>query len=79
MQKKLTKIFVFTSLLIDEIDDPIKRPTKTTKEIQDKARELQDLLLPVLDKFYDSKDVRKTNLFTELQRKVNYNFDKIFK
>jgi hypothetical protein len=30
-QKKLAKIFVLTDLLIQEIDDPTRTPTKQTK------------------------------------------------
>ena len=32
IQKKLSKIFVLTDLLIQEIDDPVRTPTKKTKE-----------------------------------------------
>lgn len=75
MQKKLSKIFVLADLLVQEIDDPVMKPTKQTKEIQDKARELQTLLEPVLDKFYN-KEVKQTTFFTTLQNKFNYIFEK---
>ena len=78
MQKKLTTIFVLTDLLIQEIDDPVLTPTKQTKEIQDKARELQSLLEPVLDNFYKNDGVRQSTGFIEIQRKIKYNFEKIF-
>lgn len=77
-QKKLAKIFVLTDLLISEIDEPPTTPTKQTKIIQDKARELQSLLEPVLFKFYNS-DVKKTTFFTTLGNKFNYIFDKEYK
>ena len=70
MQKKLATIFVLSDLLIQEIDEPVMTPTKQTKEIQDKARELQYLLEPVLSKFYDNKDVKRSTFFIELQRKT---------
>jgi len=79
MQKKLSKIFVLSDLLIQEIDSPVLVPTKQTKEIQDKARELQILLEPVIDKFYNNTEVSKSTLFLTLQNKFNYNFDKIYK
>lgn len=76
MQKKLSKIFVLVDLLVQEIDEPVMTPTKQTKEIQDKARELQKLLEPVIDKFYKNKTVQRSIFFTTLQRKFNYIFDK---
>lgn len=78
-QKKLSKIFVLTDLLIQEIDDPVKTPTKQTKIIQDKAIELQKLLEPVLSQFYDNKEVKKSNFFITMQNKFNYIFDKEYK
>ena len=78
MQKKLATIFVLCDLLIQEIDEPVMTPTKQTKEIQDKARELQSLLEPVLSKFYDNQEVKRSTFFIELQRKIKYNFDKAF-
>ncbi len=79
LQKKLAKILVLTNLLIIEIDDPSKTPNKKTKEIQDKARELQGLLEPVLDSFYSLDGVQKTNVFNTLTRKFDYIFEKEYK
>lgn len=79
MQKKLAKILVLVDLLVQEIDEPVMTPTKQTKEIQDKARELQNLLLPVLSKFYENKTVRQSNFFQTMQNKFYYIFDKEYK
>jgi len=79
MQKKLSKIFVLVDLLIQEIDDPVKTPTKQTKIIQDKARELQELLEPVLSNFYNNKEVKKSTFFITMQNKFNYIFNKEYK
>ncbi len=79
MQKKLSKIFVLVDLLVQEIDEPVMTPTKQTKEIQDKARELQTLLEPVLSKFYDNQSVKQSNFFHTMQNKFNYIFDKDYK
>jgi hypothetical protein len=79
MQKKLAKIFVLVDLLVQEIDEPVMTPTKQTKEIQDKARELQYLLEPVLFNFYDNKEVIKSNFFQIMQNKFNYIFNKEYK
>jgi hypothetical protein len=79
MQKKLAKIFVLVDLLVQEIDEPVMTPTKQTKQIQDKARELQYLLEPVLFNFYDNKEVIKSNFFQIMQNKFNYIFNKEYK
>jgi hypothetical protein len=78
-QKKLAKIFVLTDLLIQEIDDPTRTPKAKTKRIQDKARELQAILEPVLDRFYDNKEVKKSTFFLTMQNKFNYIFNKEYK
>lgn len=77
-QKKLAKIFVLTDLLITEIDEPTKVPTPETKKLQDKAKEFQSMLEPILERFY-SGGIKQTTFFIELQRKINYNFDKEYK
>ena len=79
MQKKLSKILVLVDLLIQEIDEPTLKPTKETKLIQDKGREFQSLLIPVLSRFYDNKEVSKSILFATLQNKFNYIFEKEYK
>lgn len=79
MQKKLIKIFILTDLLLQEIDDPVRQPTKETKAIQDKCRELEKMLEPVLDRFYDSNGVRKSNFFVTMQNKIDYIFNKELK
>lgn len=79
MQKKLSKLFVLTSLLAEEIDDPVLVPNKETKAIQDKARELQSLLLPIVDKFYQKKEVSRTTFFSTMEQKFNYIFNKEYK
>lgn len=76
MQKKLAKIFVLTDLLIQEIDSPVLIPTKETKKIQDKSRELQELLEPVLNRFYENKEVRQSTSFITIQNKIDYIFNK---
>jgi hypothetical protein len=58
IQKNIIKNFRF-ELLIQEIDNPVRTPTKETKIIQDKARELQTLLEPVLSKFYENKEIKQ--------------------
>lgn len=79
IQKKLSKIFVLTDLLIQEIDDPVRTPTKETKLIQDKARELQTLLEPVLFRFYDKKEIKQTTFFITMQNKFNFIFNKEYR
>jgi hypothetical protein len=70
---------VLTDLLIQEIDDPTRTPTKESKAIQDKAKELQKMLEPVLERFYDNKSVKESTFFVTMQNKFNYIFDKEYK
>ena len=77
VNKKKTE--ALSDLLIQEIDNPVLTPTKQTKQIQNKARELQELLEPVLDRFYENKKVSSSTFFITLQQKFNYIFDKQYK
>lgn len=78
-QKKIAKIFVLTDLLVQELEVENKVPTKETKLIKDKCKELNELLEPVLDRFYDNKQVQKSTFFITLQNKFNYIFNKEYK
>ena len=78
-QKKLAKLFVLNDLLIQEIDDPMVNVTDETKAIYDKSIELQELLIPVVDQFYESKIVSQSTFFLIMQEKFNYIFDKEYK
>lgn len=75
-QKKLCKILVLCDLLVEEIDKSDAIPNKGTKLILDKGRELQELLMPVVDAFYEHKEVSKSSLFLTLGQKFNYIIDK---
>ena len=75
-QKKLAKLFVLVDLLVQEIDYKDRVPTKETKAIQDKAKELQQMLEPVLERFYNNNGVSSSTFFLILQNKFNYIFDK---
>jgi len=79
MQKKLSKILILTDLLISEIDDPLLVPTKQTKKVMDKAKELQSLLIPIIDEFYNKKDVSKSVFFNIMFNKFEYIFNKEYK
>ena len=78
-QKRLCKILVLSDLLVEEIDKSDAIPNKGTKLIQDRARDLQELLIPVVDSFYAQKEVSKTSLFLRLAEKFNYIFDKEYR
>ena len=75
-QKKLAEIFVLTSSLIDRLDELEK--TEIGKELLNKANDFKNVLEPILEKFYNKK-VSATNVFKELERKIDYIFDKNIK
>jgi hypothetical protein len=74
-QKKLAKIFCLTDLLITELDDNL---TEQGKKLKYKANELIKELECVNAGFYTG-DSLKTTLYLELQQKMNYIFDKVYK
>lgn len=78
-QIKLTKIFSYCQLLINEIDDIEVAKNETTQNIFDKAKSLQDDLIDIVDQFYQNRAVSKTTDFLELQGKIEYQFNKTFK
>jgi hypothetical protein len=65
--------------LIQEIDSPVRTPTKETKIIQDKARELQTLLEPVLSKFYEKNKEITTNLLSPCKTTIQFHFNKEYR
>lgn len=78
-QEKLTRIFITIDMLISDIDDPLKQPTKSTKILFDKLKDVQELLIPILDQFYSHKAVSMTNYYQIVQQKLNYIMDREFK
>lgn len=76
-QKKITKILVLTDLLVTELDG--ENLTEQFKSIKKTSNVLQKKLIPVLDRFYENEEVKKTHLFAELSNKFNYIFDRQFK
>lgn len=78
-QKRLSKIFCLVDVLIGELDTPSKTPTKQTKEVLNKSKELQELLTPILDRFYENKQVQISVFFQTMSKKIEYIFDKEYK
>jgi hypothetical protein len=78
-QKKIAKIFVLTDLLLQELEVENKVPTKETKVIKDKCNDLINVLEPVLNRFYNNKEVSKSIFFITLQNKFNYIFNKEYR
>ena len=70
LQKQLAEIFILSSSLINRLDEI---------NITDSGKELKDqfilVLEPLLEKFYNKK-VSQTNVFSELEKKIDYVFNK---
>lgn len=79
LQRKLTTFLVASNMIIEAADHPTAKPTKQTKEIQDKARELQELVIPIVDKIYSHREVQKTIVFSTIQNKIEYVINKEIK
>lgn len=76
LQKQLAEIFVLSSSLINRLDEI--NITESGKELKDKAEQFTQVLEPLLEKFYNSK-VSQTNVFTELEKKIDYVLNKNIK
>ena len=76
IQKQLAEIFVLSSSLINRLDEI--NITDSGKELKDKAEQFTQVLEPLLEKFYNSK-VSQTNVFTELEKKIDYVLNKNIK
>lgn len=76
LQKKLAEIFVLSSSLIHRLDEI--NITESGKELKEKANEFTQVLEPLLEKFYNSK-VSQTNVFSELEKKIDYVLNKNIK
>ena len=76
IQKQLAEIFVLSSSLINRLDEI--NITESGKELKEKAEQFTQVLEPLLEKFYNSK-VSQTNVFTELEKKIDYVLNKNIK
>lgn len=76
LQKQLAEIFVLSSALIHRLDEI--NVTQSGKELKEKANEFTQVLEPLLEKFYNSK-VSQTNVFSELEKKIDYVLNKNIK
>ena len=76
LQKQLAEIFILSSSLINRLDEI--NITESGKELKEKAEQFTQVLEPLLEKFYNSK-VSQTNVFTELEKKIDYVLNKNIK
>ena len=78
-QKDLAASLVLMDLLIPTLERENKTPTKQSKLIADKSRELIELITPTVDAFYKSNAMKKETAYLELAAKFQYNLDKLYK
>lgn len=76
LQKQLAEIFILSSSLINRLDEI--NITDSGKELKEKAEQFTQVLEPLLEKFYNRK-VSQTNVFTELEKKIDYVLNKNIK
>ena len=76
LQKQLAEIFILSSSLINRLDEI--NITDSGKNLKEKAEQFTQVLEPLLEKFYNSK-VSQTNVFTELEKKIDYVLNKNIK
>ena len=75
-QKKLIKDFVLISILINDIEEPDKVPTKEVKAVYDVLKQAIEPLEKIIDKVYQSKNVSSTKFIQDLEKKFLYNIER---
>jgi predicted DNA-binding protein YlxM (UPF0122 family) len=76
-QKKLIKDFVLISILINEIEEPNKVPTKEVKAVYDILKQAVEPMEKIIDKVYgNSKGIRNTTFIQDLEKKFDYNIER---
>jgi len=72
-QIKIIKSFVLINILINEIEEPNKVPTKEIKEVYDILKKAITPLETIIDKVYQTKQLRNTTFIQNLEDKFDYN------
>lgn len=75
-QQKIIRDFVIISILLNDIEEPDKVPTKEVKQIYDVLKQCVGPLESIVDKVYKNKNVSNTNFIQEIERKLIYNIKK---
>lgn len=75
-QTKLIRDFVLISILINDIEEPDKVPTKEVKAIYDVLKQAIEPMETIIDKVYHSKSLRSTTFIQDLENKFNYNIER---
>jgi predicted DNA-binding protein YlxM (UPF0122 family) len=76
-QKKLIKDFVLISILINDIEEPNKVPTKEIKAVYDILKQAVEPMEKIIDKVYgNSKGIRNTTFIQDLEKKFDYNIER---
>jgi hypothetical protein len=80
INKKLFKMLILTDVYIQEIEDDTLEMNDITKAVNIKLKEVNELLLPILDKFYHNNvKLRRSTISQDIQDKLNYNIDRVLK
>ena len=78
-QIKLIKDFILISILINDIEEPNKVPTKEIKQVYDVLKQCIEPLEIVIDKVYNTKELRETTFIQNLEDKFDYNIKREIK
>jgi len=77
-QKKLNRLLLLTDMFIQEIDEEGLELKETTLTLKNKLEEVNEILLPILDRFYQNKKVRKTLFYSDVMKSFDYTFNRHF-
>ena len=72
-QIKIIRNFILINLLIYEIDKLKEQPKKEIKEVYDILKQAITPLETIIDKVYQTKELRNTTFIQNLEDKFDYN------
>ena len=75
-QIKIIRNFILINLLIYEIDKLKEQPKKEIEEVYDILKQAITPLETIIDKVYESKELRRTTFIQELEDKFDYNIQR---
>ena len=77
IQMKFGIFKALTDILLDTLDDPLKVPTKETKSLIDKLKNIQPDIEKLNEKF-NTNATQRTIFFIEIQNKILFIFKKAY-
>jgi len=79
LQKDQAKILACINLIVETVEDSDVKPDSQFEEFYNKAKELSDLGMPILDRVYKQKELSSSTFINDMTEKVEYQFKKLYR